>query len=93
MRSLCQAAFVLLASMATASAWATEPTTSVDNLCPSPGGQGEHCNSSADCQSHTYATLCVEHGSTSSSDRSCEIPCGAGEGVGHGEGVRGWERR
>jgi hypothetical protein len=60
---------------------AQEPVGDVENACVEQGGQGEVCDTSADCAANAYATVCVERRRGDPTSRRCEIPC---EGPGKG---------
>jgi hypothetical protein len=60
---------------------AQEPVGDVENACVEQGGQGEVCDTSADCAANAYATVCVERRRGDPTSRRCEIPCEAGEGI------------
>jgi len=62
-----------------APALAAEPVSGTDNECVGAGGQGAVCDSSADCELHAYATVCVEHRPGDRDSRRCEIPCESGD--------------
>lgn len=64
---------------------AQEALEDIENTCVEQGGQGEPCQTSADCSVNAYATTCIEHRAGDPNSRRCEIPCEQGEGINYTE--------